>query len=62
MPVTVQIGNREAEVLYAGAQGVLVGLDQINVLLPRSLAGSGEVIVTVTVDGKVANPVKLVLK
>lgn len=60
--VRVQVGDKDVEVTYVGAQGSLIGLDQINVLLPRSLAGSGEVTVSVTVDGKTANPVKLVLK
>jgi uncharacterized protein (TIGR03437 family) len=36
-----------------------VGLDQINVLLPRSLAGQGNINVTVTVDGKPSNTVQL---
>jgi uncharacterized protein (TIGR03437 family) len=40
---------------FAGAQGALAGLDQINLPLPRSLAGRGEVNVTLTVDGKAAN-------
>ena len=60
--VSARIGSTEIEVQYAGAQGVLAGLDQINVLLPRTLAGSGEVTLLVTIDGQTANPVKLVLK
>src|SRR5262249_42918284 len=60
--VSAQIGGAGAEVLYAGAQGDLVGLDQVNLRLPRSLAGRGEVDVTLTVDGKVANTVKVVVK
>ncbi len=57
--VHLQIGGIETEVLYAGAQGDFAGLDQINAPLPRSLAGRGEVTVLLTVDGKIANPVKL---
>ena len=45
------IGGATAEVLYAGAQGDLVGLDQVNLRLPRSLMGRGEVNVALSVDG-----------
>ena len=37
-------------VQYAGAQGMYKGLDQINVQIPPSLAGSGEVNVTLTLQ------------
>jgi uncharacterized protein (TIGR03437 family) len=40
---TVTIGGVNAEVLYAGAQGAFVGLDQLNLALLRALAGRGEV-------------------
>jgi uncharacterized protein (TIGR03437 family) len=52
----------DAEVLFAGAAPGFVGLDQSNVRLPRSLAGRGEVDVVMTVDGKAANTVKVVIK
>jgi uncharacterized protein (TIGR03437 family) len=39
-----------------------VGLDQINVLLPRSLAGRGDINVLLTVDGKASNTVQLNIK
>lgn len=54
---TVRIGGETSEVLYAGAQGAFVGLDQVNVRLPRSLAGRGEVDIVLTVDGRLANTV-----
>jgi uncharacterized protein (TIGR03437 family) len=57
--VNVKIGGTDVETLYAGAQGSLAGLDQINARLPRSLAGRGEVDVVVTVDGRAANTVKV---
>ena|GEM_PF-6135213 len=59
---TVQIGGEDAQVLYAGAQGGLVGTDQINLLLPRSLIGRGEVDLVLTVDGLTANTVKIQIK
>lgn len=57
--VSVKIGGADAEVLYAGAQGSLAGLDQINARLPRSLAGRGDVDVVVTIDDKVVNTAKV---
>jgi uncharacterized protein (TIGR03437 family) len=50
------------EVLYAGAQGAFAGLDQVNVRLSRNLAGRGLVDVLLTVDGKMANTVKIHMK
>ncbi|MFN0110050.1 MAG: hypothetical protein ACKVZH_14440 [Blastocatellia bacterium] len=57
--VTLTIGGLPVGVQYAGPQGDFVGLDQVNALLPRSLAGRAEVDVVLTVDGKPANTVKL---
>jgi uncharacterized protein (TIGR03437 family) len=57
--VSATVGGSSAVVEYAGAQGNLVGLDQANVLIPRSLVGHGEVEVVVTVDGVAANTVKV---
>jgi uncharacterized protein (TIGR03437 family) len=57
--VGARIGGVDAPVIYAGAQGYYVGLDQVNVLIPRSLAGRGEVEVLLTVEGKTANAVKI---
>ncbi len=55
--VTAKIGGVDAAVSFAGAQGDFAGLDQVNVLLPRGLAGRGEAEVVLTVDGRVANTV-----
>ncbi len=57
--VKVMIGGVEVPVTYAGSQMTLVGVDQINVRLLRSLIGKGEVDVVVAVDGKTANTVKI---
>ena len=40
----------------------IVGLDQLNILLPRSLAGRGEVELSVLVDGQEANKLKAAIK
>ncbi|MEO6726923.1 MAG: SBBP repeat-containing protein [Blastocatellia bacterium] len=60
--VTAQVGGVNAPVLFAGAQGSFLGEDQINLQLPRSLAGSGETIVAVTVDGQSANLVTVAFR
>ncbi|HZS08141.1 MAG TPA: MBG domain-containing protein, partial [Blastocatellia bacterium] len=57
--VTVKIGGVDAEVLYAAEQPTFRGEDQVNIRIPRSLIGRGEVDVVVTVDGKAANTVKI---
>ncbi len=60
--VDVKIGGVNAEAIFAGPQGSFVGLDQLNVSLPRSLAGRGEVDVAVTIDGHEANRLKVAIK
>jgi uncharacterized protein (TIGR03437 family) len=60
--VTATIGGTSAQVAYAGPQGVWPGLDQINTLIPPSLAGSGKVDVVVTAGGKVSNPVYVTIR
>jgi uncharacterized protein (TIGR03437 family) len=60
--VSVRIGSVNTEVLFAGPQGSFVGLDQLNVSLPRSLAGRGEVDLSVLVDGQEANKLKVAIK
>ena len=49
-------------VLYAGAQGSLAGIDQMNLLLPRTLAGRGEIEVQIAVEGRTANPVRILFR
>lgn len=60
--VSVAIGNSPAAVAYAGEQGSLVGLDQINVSLPRNLIGRGDLDVVLTADGTASNPVRITVK
>ncbi len=60
--VKVTVGGADVPVIYAGSQPTFVGLDQINVQLPRTLAGKGEVDLMVTVDGKVANTTRISIK
>jgi uncharacterized protein (TIGR03437 family) len=60
--IIAKIGGTDAEVSFAGAQGDFVGLDQVNLRLPNSLAGRGDVEIAVAVDGKTANPVLVKIK
>jgi uncharacterized protein (TIGR03437 family) len=58
----VAIGGIPAQILYIGAQPTDPGLDQVNVVIPASLAGAGEVLVVLTVSGQTANGVTLNVK
>jgi uncharacterized protein (TIGR03437 family) len=60
--VTATIGGMNALVGFAGAQGDFIALDQVNLLIPRSLMGRGEVDVVLTVSGRVSNIVKVNIK
>jgi uncharacterized protein (TIGR03437 family) len=55
--VSVTLGGTALQVSYAGAQSTYAGLDQVNVLLDRSLIGGGALTLNLTVDGVAANPV-----
>ena len=57
--VSARIGGSISDVLYAGIAEGFFGLDQINLRLPRSLAGRGDVDFELTVDGVKANALKL---
>lgn len=57
-----RLGGTDANVLYAGAQGSYVGVDQINIAVPRSLTGRGEVDIQLTVDGQAANAVTVSIR
>jgi uncharacterized protein (TIGR03437 family) len=55
--VSVTIHGMPVPVQYAGLQSQFPGLDQVNVLLPLGLRGSGESDVVLTVDWQVSNAV-----
>jgi uncharacterized protein (TIGR03437 family) len=60
--VSTRIGGVDAPVLFVGAQGDFVGLDQINLQIPRSLSGRGEVEIRLMADGQQANAVTINVK
>jgi uncharacterized protein (TIGR03437 family) len=55
--VRASVGGATVAVAFAGAQGEFAGLDQVNIQLPASLRGRGDVPITVTVDGQTSNTV-----
>jgi uncharacterized protein (TIGR03437 family) len=59
--VTATIGGTAANAIWA-VQSQYPGMDQVNILVPSSMAGRGEVDVVLTVDGSPANPVRVNLK
>jgi hypothetical protein len=57
--VRVQIAGKDAMVFYAGPAGHFLGLDQVVVEVPHSLAGTGDADVVMTVDGRTADPLHI---
>ena len=60
--MTMSIGGTAVTPLGFAAQSQFAGLDQANVQIPMSMAGRGDVDLTLTVDGKTSNVVKLRIK
>jgi uncharacterized protein (TIGR03437 family) len=57
--VQVSVNATALPVTFAGAQPSFAGLDQVNVLLPASLAGAGTANIMLTVDGQISNVVTI---
>jgi uncharacterized protein (TIGR03437 family) len=60
--VAVTIGSQTLPAFYAGPAPNYTGLDQVNVLLPASLAGTGTVNITVSLSGTESNVVTATFK
>jgi uncharacterized protein (TIGR03437 family) len=59
--ISARLGATTIPVLYIGADANYVGLDQMNLgPIPRTLAGTGIVNMTITVDGKTVNAGKTI--
>ncbi|MBK9316683.1 MAG: M36 family metallopeptidase [Acidobacteria bacterium] len=58
------IDGLPATVLYAGAQGSFSGLDQINLIIPQGLAGTGQrrVEIRISINGVEANLVSILIR
>ena len=50
------------QVLYAGRQPTFAGLDQVNLLIPKTFAGAGIVAVQLVVEGQPSNLVNVWLR
>lgn len=57
--ITAKLGETPVEVMSAGAQGTLIGMDQINLRVPRNLPACGVLDVVVTIEGRVTNKVQV---
>jgi uncharacterized protein (TIGR03437 family) len=53
------VAGQSVPVLYAGPVAAYAGLDQVNISIPKSLAGAGDVRVYVVADGVASNVVGL---
>ncbi len=60
--VSATIGGVAAGIEYADRQPGFLGLDQVNIRVPRSLIGRGEVDLVLTVEGKAVNTVRIHIK
>jgi uncharacterized protein (TIGR03437 family) len=60
--VSVSAGSATLPVAFYGAAPGFTALDQINVQLPASLAGSGMLTVQLVADGLNANPVQIAIQ
>jgi uncharacterized protein (TIGR03437 family) len=60
--LSVTMGGESAGVSYAGAQGAFLGLDQVNLLIPRALAGKEEVEIGLSAGGRAANKLRVFIK
>lgn len=60
--VTVSLQGLPGVVTYSGPQQTIPGLDQVNVLLPRGLAGSGLVNIVLTANGVDSNTVSITVR
>lgn len=57
--VQIKFNDEIGQIVYVGPHGSLIGLDQINVIIPQQLRGKGTVNVILVVDGVPANTVQI---
>jgi uncharacterized protein (TIGR03437 family) len=61
-PVTVTVGEKDAQVLFAGLAPGFVGLYQVNVIVPSGIAAASDVPVALTAAGATSAPVTVAIK
>jgi uncharacterized protein (TIGR03437 family) len=59
---TITIGGQTVTPAYAGIQGTFAGLDQVNLQIPNSLAGAGDVSITFNSAGIASNTVHVAIQ
>jgi uncharacterized protein (TIGR03437 family) len=57
--VSATIGGLDSQVLFAGAQGGFVGLDQANTVIPRTVTKDQDLEIVLTISGTVSNRVTI---
>lgn len=60
--VSAIVGSIPVTVEYAGNQNFYIGVDQINLRLPKSLVGRGDADVNLMIDGRATNTVRVNFK
>ncbi len=60
--IQLSVGGVAVPALYAGPQESFVGLDQVNLPLPVSLAGKGNVNIQLSAAGIASNPVQVTIQ
>jgi uncharacterized protein (TIGR03437 family) len=60
--VSLTLGSTSVPVDFAGANPVFIGLDQVNAEIPRTLMGSGEITISLTVEGQAANTLTMAIQ
>ena len=60
--VSATLGGEPLSVSFSGPQGGYPGLDQVNVLIPYTLSGTGAASFVITADGVTASPVQISLQ
>ena len=58
-PVTVTMGGKSAQVLFAGLAPGFAGLYQINAIVPSGIAAASDVPVVITAAGQQSTPVTI---
>jgi len=61
-PVSVLMGGREAQVLFAGLAPGFAGLYQVNAVVPAGVSPSNDTPVTLTVAGQTSPPVTFAVR
>lgn len=59
---TVTVGGKQAKVMFSGLAPLMVGMNQVNVVVPEGVAAGGEVPVVITSAGQPSNTVTIAVQ